>query len=700
MVLKKQYHGFNGFLVPSFPRAPRSSRGRCLLQKNVDDNQICAIELLASLAGKLLEESESSSASSIASEANKLPAIRNDAVKLEQGEDTLLKKEYVDLGSCEESVYTPVFASQNGDRKFLLKESQNNANNSILEQFSIITNSDSSDKISKDVKPIVTTNKITREAFPGKLEGGSPDPRESCGCNVDSRFCKEQQANALETGGLANGNTSNPKDPMGSYVKFPALNILDRNTQSPSCRVHVPNSSFRCRNYVKLGIRDDDENFSHCSKSITKGKAFRPPSRIGDRRIRKLLTSKYWKIAPKLRDYEHSRVALDGVKPLCHKRKLSYSRGSYQHENLHKRRKFSKRGLIIASDGGFSSESVCNSPEKGINRDKNGSSAMFLGANGVSSPVAGHQSSNQSEDSHVKLNIKSFRIPELYFEVPETATVGHLKRTIMEAVTAAFGGGLHVELLFHEKKVRDDNRTLLQTGITSDENLNGLGFSLEPTPAQASTLVCNDDPPSLLPFDIPQPISRSPASPVLDSGISDMLADPPPPLDPNKDIESNIESNHESVSSHTDILTDTTVPDCSALVAIPQMSAEAISAVPINQKPRRTAVVKRRTRRPFSVSEVEALVSAVEELGTGRWRDVKLRSFENANHRTYVDLKDKWKTLVHTAKIAPQQRRGEPVPQELLDRVLAAHAYWSQLQSKQHSKNEASTLNITDAPAI
>ncbi|KAG6605529.1 Telomere repeat-binding protein 5, partial [Cucurbita argyrosperma subsp. sororia] len=58
-------------------------------------------------------------------------------------------------------------------------------------------------------------------------------------------------------------------------------------------------------------------------------------------------------------------------------------------------------------------------------------------------------------------------------------------------------------------------------------------------------------------------------------------------------------------------------------------------------------------RRPFSVAEVEALVHAVETLGPGRWRDVKLRAFDNVKHRTYVDLKDKWKTLVHTAKISP-----------------------------------------------
>lgn len=51
-----------------------------------------------------------------------------------------------------------------------------------------------------------------------------------------------------------------------------------------------------------------------------------------------------------------------------------------------------------------------------------------------------------------------------------------------------------------------------------------------------------------------------------------------------------------------------------------------------------------------------------------------------------MGIQDKWKTLVHTARISPQQRRGEPVPQELLDRVLAAHAYWSQQQCKHQLK--------------
>ncbi|CAD6263355.1 unnamed protein product [Miscanthus lutarioriparius] len=112
----------------------------------------------------------------------------------------------------------------------------------------------------------------------------------------------------------------------------------------------------------------------------------------------------------------------------------------------------------------------------------------------------------------------------------------------------------------------------------------------------------------------------------------------------------------------------------------------ALAIVPLC-KSKRSEIGQRRIRRPFTVGEVETLVGAVEQLGTGRWRAVKTLAFDNIEHRTYVDLKDKWKTLVHTANISPQQRRGQPVPQELLDRVLAAQAYWSQhLQDKPRGK--------------
>ncbi|CAN8305974.1 unnamed protein product [Cochlearia groenlandica] len=251
--------------------------------------------------------------------------------------------------------------------------------------------------------------------------------------------------------------------------------------------------------------------------------------------------------------------------------------------------------------------------------------------------------------SVLKLGIKSFRVPELFIEIPETSTIGSLKRTVMETLTTILGDGLHIGVNVHGKKVRDDNKLLLNQSGTSLDNLSDtIEFCLEPNPCNVVsntltrlvsliTLVCHTKPNSCVESDI--------------------------------DSRSSVPNKAKTVYSR-------------ALVPFTPLHAQALTIVP-PRKPKRSEVAQRRIRRPFSVSEVEALVQAVERLGTGRWRDVKMRAFEYAKHRTYVDLKDKWKTLVHTARISPQQRRGEPVPQELLDRVLTAHAYWSHQQGKQ-----------------
>lgn len=79
---------------------------------------------------------------------------------------------------------------------------------------------------------------------------------------------------------------------------------------------------------------------------------------------------------------------------------------------------------------------------------------------------------------------------------------------------------------------------------------------------------------------------------------------------------------HETAPPVTDVSTDGTATDSKALVAIPPINAEALAMVPVSQmsqKTKRSDLSQRRTRRPFSVSEVEALVEAVETLGTGRF---------------------------------------------------------------------------------
>ncbi|GLT93070.1 hypothetical protein SLE2022_108760 [Rubroshorea leprosula] len=685
MVFKKRLsYEFDGFQVPHVPRAPRSSRRRVLHKTTVEDGQLSAFELLASLAGKLLQESESS-ASSNASEGSDHSVIGKNVVKKECGdEDKPLKIECLDHVSCEVSAFGSELVAESSDD---LKEFQNVENDAIF-KCTPLKKSSCSDKVTSDLRSF-----IGRTA---KVDRGFPYIGGSCNGKLEKiEFEQEGQLKGLEAGTLAPSNKGIAKDPLEICMTFPESINSDRDVKSPSRKNFVLSSSFSSfRNAIKLGGRDDDdENFSRFNKFSNRFKASRPPTRIGDRRILKLLTSKYWKVAPKLKDVEVSRAG-GGMKPLYRKRKTRYNHKKGQYDVFYKKKKFCDWHSAVTSDGGVSSESVSNSPEKVLNGDKNNSAVILNGANRVLSPFIDQQPSHNSRDSHVNFSIKSLRIPEIFIEVSETATVGSLKKTVMEAVTALLGGGLRVGVLLQGKKVRDDSRTLSQSGISCKDNLDALGFTLEPSTIKSPLPVCSEDSPLPLSHDAAENVMRSLATPAVDSGISDAVPDPTSLTNSGNPID----HNHDPVSSHTDILTHPNLPESKALVPVPAVKAEALAVIPLNQKPKKSELAQRRTRRPFSVTEVEALVEAVEELGTGRWRDVKLGAFENAEHRTYVDLKDKWKTLVHTARISPQQRRGEPVPQELLDRVLAAHAYWSQHQAKQQGKHQSGTLKLTETP--
>jgi hypothetical protein len=78
------------------------------------------------------------------------------------------------------------------------------------------------------------------------------------------------------------------------------------------------------------------------------------------------------------------------------------------------------------------------------------------------------------------------------------------------------------------------------------------------------------------------------------------------------------ESKLNTIPSVADISTGNTMPETQTLVAVPAISMEALAVIPFHRKSH-PEFAQRRIRRPFSVSEVEALVQAVEKLGTGRF---------------------------------------------------------------------------------
>uniref|UniRef100_M4F106 HTH myb-type domain-containing protein n=1 Tax=Brassica campestris TaxID=3711 RepID=M4F106_BRACM len=574
------------FDYPNIPKAPRSCR-RKVLNKSTDDDddaKMCAMDLLASLAGKILEEGQSSSASSNAFEGNAQEIKQEDHHKP-------VKSEFSDQGN---SVSMPTY--ENTSDKCVVNSFSFPDNDGILER-----------------TPMSDHKKIHGET------GGN--------VNVNTGFEQGEAIDGMGDGGLTT-NTCNLEDKTALVVQLP----------KPVCVDMIPNDSLaRHGNHTNL-VRDDDEKLYSSRKCSNKFTSYKSPA------IRRIRKSKYWKQVSK--DCGHYKADV-GIKALYRKRKSCYGYNTWKHETIYKRRRSPDRSSVVTSDGGLCNGSVSKLPQK---RDS------------------------------VKLSIKSFRIPELFIEVPETATVGSLKRTVMEAVSVLLSGGIRVGVLVHGKKVRDDKRTLSQTGISSEENLSNLGFTLEPGGTSKVPLpLCSEDP--VVPTTEPTSLCErsAAASPTLDSGV--------PHADDVINSGNVVDNNLELVPYQSEISVDEPSSDSRALVPLPALEeVKALAIVPLNQKPKRTELAQRRARRPFSVTEVEALVQAVEELGTGRWRDVKLRAFENADHRTYVDLKDKWKTLVHTASISPQQRRGEPVPQELLDRVLKAYGYWSQHQGEHQAR--------------
>lgn len=692
MLHKRLNHGLYGYEVPPIPRAARSARRRVPYRKKADDNQMCAFDLLATVAGKLLEGEDNPGATELLSGVEK-GAVGDDSVKKEKVvKDNPEKLIPCVEEKCSRNFFVSEIISQAPAAKHNIKEVSRAQNDACSAFASVITTSDGSDMFASAAKLVNDQSKtecrnfskvdaehygstisISRLDVENKnciktepaMTGKEPRSARADTCCIEDLIVQDVKPHAL-------GNADNS-------FKFPVKpSVLDEGSKEGILRDQGPRGSFpTCRDNVKLVVRDGDENSSGCTAPRKLNKAFRPPARMGDKRIKRLLASRYWKAPSKMSSEDCFNIGLE-TKSVYHNKANGYKRQrSLRDYPIKKRRLYDHSFETNAYERVRNSEASF-SPGKIYSENASSSVPTMHEANGVSTFAASQQKCYQPRDSHVKLKIKSFRVPELFFEIPETATVGSLKRTVMEAVTAVLGGGLRVGVLFQGKKIRDDNKTLLQTGIYDNNKNDALGFTLEPLCSQVPPTQCPED----HSFRPPRQLTRCPHTSV-NQGNSDVS-----PELPSTNICNIIESDHDSAPSPPDMSIDKCLSDSKALVAAPEMNVEPLSAISM-RKSKRLDVGQRRIRRPFSVSEVEALVQAVEKLGTGRWRDVKMRAFDNAKHRTYVDLKDKWKTLVHTARISPQQRRGEPVPQELLDRVLAAHAFWSQQQAKQQLKQHS-----------
>lgn len=131
----------------------------------------------------------------------------------------------------------------------------------------------------------------------------------SSGITSDSSEKFETQELAYDESKINNGDCyrseSNDKKSMLGGLNFEAKltrNVLakDENHIGSGFRKPIPQNPSACSDAIDLHGKenDDGENFSACYRT----KSFRSTLRIGDRRIRKVLASKYCKVPPKLKD--------------------------------------------------------------------------------------------------------------------------------------------------------------------------------------------------------------------------------------------------------------------------------------------------------------------------------------------------------------------------------------------------------------
>ncbi|KAL6524269.1 hypothetical protein OROGR_016703 [Orobanche gracilis] len=684
MALQKRFdYGFNGYQLPPTPRAARSVRRRCLFKRKAADQQMCAFDLLATVAGKLLSDGENCPPPA----KEQSPVVVDNIVKKEKNGDKPLEEK----ACCERNFLFAELVSEVPNPKSCSNKHAFTQNDVSSRLASRATTSDCSEKVGPAEQLVIDDCKLRLGIFTpvgAKLSGF----RLSSNCGSEDKGRKYTKLGSESSRNLLISNKASMYSSghlENSDWKPSALSCSvnnNNNVKFPFSRNHAPCGSFPViQDNVKLATRDDDENSSGCTEPSSRSKAIKAASCAGDGRFRKLPSSTQCKITSNMKD--------EGC---CNAESCNYStkKNGFKWQRSLRDYPFKKRKLYVCgsvnksnSDKGVSSDGTCGVPEDGTDGDGLGSGPML--------PGGGYVSFN-SRNAQVKLKIKSFRVPELLIEIPETATVASLKRTVMEAVNAVLGGGLHVGVLLQGKKIRDDNKTLAQAGLSHDNKMDSLGFTLEPSSTRDPIRLHPEDHPDQMLCHSPQPLSRRyPPTPRVtrSAGVQQKRNLDPSSTDGlgtsfSKFMESHYHSAHCSPGMSS---LHRTTSESKALVPLSSTKQDAQSVVPLRKSKRSESAAQRRIRRPFTVSEVEALVQAVEKLGTGRWRDVKLRAFDSAKHRTYVDLKDKWKTLVHTARISPQQRRGEPVPQELLDRVLTAHAYWSQQQAKQQLKSETGT---------
>lgn len=363
------------------------------------DNQLCAFDLLATVAGKLLEGECSQNTST---EKDQTCNIQ-DVVMEEQDEvNLLLKAEHCDEGSIEIATLNLDLGLQTQDKDCYVKETLGPQNDPPSPPASVITSSHHTDKDDSLVKMDMNDDKSDFCSHFRNSEVAHGH-RDSCIPKVNESSELYDGKGAILSGNELDMHSS--EDPEYFNRKAPTVASSDCSIKLSLGTDHFPCASlspFR-NNNVNVVSRDDDENSSECTQPSAL-KVARFPTRIGDRRIRKLLASKYRRAAIKAKDGDHSDTgkyfsldlsvscivllkpsdclkAVDDIsfaelRCIHRSRRTGYKRQRSRRIYPFKKRKFYHYSSLSNSDGSTGCKGVYSSPVRAIGQTVSAFSAV------------------------------------------------------------------------------------------------------------------------------------------------------------------------------------------------------------------------------------------------------------------------------------------------------------------------------------
>ena len=252
---------------------------------------MCAFDVLASIAGKLLLEGESLHANT-----GKDQVVEAEDVVMEELHCNGNAPKVDHRGTVEKPPLSLELGVQVPGGHFALKEDRSPPHDISSAPGPVITLSNCLEKDTSLNETDLHGNKSESCGHPAKSDGLSP-------VHIDASVEELGRGELL----LGNGFLHDSDDAMFLDEKSAALVSTDGSVQQALGQEKCPYGSCSPLkgNNIEIVSRDDDEKSSGCTQPSVM-KTTRSPARIGDRRIRKLLASKHWRVSPKVKDGDFS----------------------------------------------------------------------------------------------------------------------------------------------------------------------------------------------------------------------------------------------------------------------------------------------------------------------------------------------------------------------------------------------------------